>query len=388
MEIIKNPEAVIAAIDVYLEKTDRKLEDELRSAGYVRTAEAVALINRLQDKLFRGVRKQTRDLVKTLKEAKASGIGGKLLEGRIQNMMDGDDYGRTVEKAIQNLYQDNFKPIAGGYMSQAEKAFESGSRLTLDTIRERTRAWWTEWSKDLSNLMRINSQDDIWDLIYSSSENGESLDKLIRRIMNGGWRSEYYQARRTAITEVLRLHSVAADEAIQQNPDVEEKEWVHTGAHKNEPRLNHVAISGQRVRKDLPFTLIGTLGGYYNPMYPRDTNLPAEETINCHCICRAILGDLGGMSYDERRKLKQEHIKNDNREWMAERDRENRARAGIDPDRVKVNWFEEKTPEQKALYLGGKKKMELYDRGYITTDARLEHVRTSTLKQLRDEGLL
>ena len=44
MEIIKNPEAIISAIDAYIEKSDKNLENELRAAGYVRTAEAVALI--------------------------------------------------------------------------------------------------------------------------------------------------------------------------------------------------------------------------------------------------------------------------------------------------------------------------------------------------------
>ncbi len=388
MEIIKNPEAIISAIDAYIEKSDKNLENELRAAGYVRTAEAVALIGKLQNKIAGGLRKQTKELLRTLKEAKASKLEGKALDGRIQDRMNADDSGRTVEQPVQNLYRDNFKPIAGGYMSQVERSLAPGSRLTLDTIRERTRAWWTDWSKDLSNLMRINSQDDIWDLIYDSSENGESLDKLMRKIIDGGWRSEYYQARRTAITEVLRLHSVAADEAIQQNPDVEFKEWAHTGAHKNEPRLNHISISGQRVPKDQPYTLVGKLGGIYNPMYPRDPCLPPEESINCHCISRAILGDLGGLSYDERRKMKQDHIKNDDREWMAERDKENRDRAGINPDRVKTDWFEKKTDDEKAIYLGGKKKMELYRRGYIDTDTKLDHVRTSTLKQLRDEGLL
>lgn len=68
--------------------------------------------------------------------------------------------------------------------------------------------------------------------------------------MDGGWRTEYYQAKRVAVTEVLRAHSVAKEEAIQQSPVVDMKEWRHTGVHKIKPRPNHVAMDGQVVPKD------------------------------------------------------------------------------------------------------------------------------------------
>ena len=73
--------------------------------------------------------------------------------------------------------------------------------------------------------------------------------------MDGGWRTEYYQAKRVAVTEVLRAHSVAKEEAIQQSPVVDMKEWRHTGVHKIKPRPNHVAMDGQVVPKDQPCLL-------------------------------------------------------------------------------------------------------------------------------------
>ncbi len=104
--------------------------------------------------------------------------------------------------------------------------------------------------------------------------------------MDGGWRTEYYQARRVALTEVLRAHAVAHEESIQQSPATDRKEWVHTGAHKNEPRQNHIDMSGQIVLKNQPFTLHSVDGDTYYPMHPLDIILPACESVNCHCIHR------------------------------------------------------------------------------------------------------
>jgi hypothetical protein len=148
--------------------------------------------------------------------------------------------------------------------------------------------------------------------------------------LDGGWRSEYYQAKRVAVTEVLRAHSVAREEAIQQSPAVEQKEWRHTGAHKNQPRPNHVAMDHQIVPKDQPFEMQGRDGGTYYPMYPRDPSLPACESVNCHCIHRGIVNeDILGMSYEDRKKLQQEIIDNDDGEWEKALDAQNKAKAGI-----------------------------------------------------------
>jgi len=57
-------------------------------------------------------------------------------------------------------------------------------------------------------------------------------------------KSNALRARQTSITEILRAHSVAQQEAIMQNPAIEFKEWVHTGIYQYKPRQNHVDIDG------------------------------------------------------------------------------------------------------------------------------------------------
>ena len=195
-----------------------------------------------------------------------------------------------------------------------------------------------------------------------------------------------YQARRVAVTEVLRAHSVAREEAIQQSPSTDRKEWRHTGAHKNKPRPNHVEMDGQIVPKDQPFELKGRDGVVYHPMYPRDPILPAGETVNCHCIHRGVAADDAlGMSLEERRRLQQKYIEEDDGAWKKELDEENKAKAGITPYSA-LESFRGKTREKQVRYLG-KAKMALYDAGLIDSDEMLKKVKKSTLQELREDGI-
>ena len=69
----------------------------------------------------------------------------------------------------------------------------------------------------------------------------------------------------------------------------------------------------------------------YHPMHPCDSNLPAGESINCHCMEQAIVDDdVLGMTLEERQALQQAIIDEDDGAWEAELDAANRAKAGIE----------------------------------------------------------
>ena len=110
-----------------------------------------------------------------------------------------------------------------------------------------------------------------------------------------------------------------------QSPAVEEKEWKHTGSYRNTPRQNHVDMNGQRVPKGDTYTLIGADGRTYHPAYPRDSILPAGESINCKCISQAIVSEaVLGLSIEERRKLQAEAVAEMDEAWEAEQERKAR----------------------------------------------------------------
>lgn len=376
--VISNADNIISAIDRYIAKADEDLADTLKEEGFANEDETVEQINTLQEKIADILREQTKIAIAVL----AASPNWKAAKKNISDMMDADDIADQVDEAVSDMLETQIPELATTYIKELEPD------LVVDTLRWRTADWMAEWSERLGELMKINTHKQLTDLIQSAIDNGESISSLTQTIMDGGWRSEYYQARRVAVTEVLRAHSVAREEAIQQSPATDRKEWVHTGAHKNEPRQNHVDMSGQIVDKDKPFTLIGRDGATYYPMYPRDPILPPGESINCHCIHRGITNDgILGMSYEERKKMQQDIIDNDDGEWEKELNAQNKAKSGITEYNAMDN-FKEKSRKEQIKYIGGKAKMALYDAGLIDSEEMLKKVKKSTLKELREDGIL
>ena len=200
-------------------------------------------------------------------------------------------------------------------------------------MSKKTTAWVRTWSASLGEIMQLNSHKEIETILEKGLRDGSSIQEFTRSILDSGIRDEYYKARRVAVTEVLRAHSVAQQEAFMQSPAVEEKMWKHTGAYRNDPRKNHMDMDGQRVPKDQPFELRGIKGGTYYPMYPRDSSLPPEESINCHCISQPVVSaEVLGLSLEERQRLQQQAIEEMDGEWERELDARNKAKAGIEEE--------------------------------------------------------
>lgn len=380
--LISNADGIIDAIDGYLAKADDELSDTLADEGYAEAEDTVKAINIVQAEIAETLQNQTDDFAEVLEAAEDSDWS--TVKKKVSEMLDGDDIAEQVQETAVDMFQEEIPKLANIYMQ------ETDGELVVNTIRQRTGSWISSWSQRLGQLMKINTHQQITDIIQNTIEKGESIEKLTRKIMDGGWRNEYYQARRVAVTEVLRAHSVAREEAIQQSPSTDRKEWRHTGAHKNKPRPNHVDMDGQTVLKNQPFELKVKLKGggeeIYYPMYPKDPILPASETVNCHCIHRGIAADdVIGMSLDERRQLQQKFIEEDDGAWERELDERNKAKAGITPYSAIEN-FKGKPREKQIKYLG-KAKMALYDAGLIDSDEMLKKVKKSTLQELRKDGI-
>lgn len=376
--LISNADGIIEAIDKYLAKADDELSDVLADEGYADAEDSVKVINAMQEEIAETLQNQTDDLVEALAAEQDSGWAA--AQKKVSEMLDGDDIEDQVQEAVADMFQTEVPKLATVYMQ------ETDGDLVVDVIRQRTKSWIASWSQRLGQLMKINTHQQITDIIQRTIDQGECIETLTRKIMDGGWRNEHYQARRVAVTEVLRAHSVAREEAIQQSPSTDRKEWRHTGAHKNKPRPNHVDMDGQIVLKDKPFELQGRDGVVYHPMYPRDPILPASETVNCHCIHRGVAADDAlGMSLEERRQLQQKYIEEDDGAWKKELDEQNKAKAGITPYSA-LESFRGKTREKQIKYLG-KAKMALYDARLIDSDEMLRKIKKSTLQELREGGI-
>ncbi len=313
---------LIKAIDNYISKADDDLTDALKEEGYAYPEKTVEYIGNVEEAVADALIAE-RDMV--LKAAS----GAIDLETFAAQVWPGvkldDDLAAKLTTVFKEQLSEFMPEYVQYYVAQTDR------ELILGEVSKKTTGWVETWSDELGKLMKLNSHTEIETILTNGLEKGSSIPEFTQAIIDSGIRNEYYKARRAAITEVLRAHSVASEEAIQQSPAVESKAWRHTGSYRNDPRPNHVSMDGQTVPKKERFTLDGADGSTYYPRFPRDTNLPAKESVNCHCIHQPIVSeDVLGLPIEERRRLQQEAIDEMDDEWEKELNERNKAKAGIE----------------------------------------------------------
>lgn len=364
-------EQLIKAIDAYIAKADEKLSDTLGKEGFVQPEETVKHAEELEEQLAEVFTEQSADFTDLINKARKIGIDvEEILNDQFPDFKANDKTRDKLFKIFFEDFSDYIPALANVYISQLD------SELVVKQISKKTTVWIESWSDKLSELMELSSQSELESILVNGLKNGKGVADIARDIQSAGIRDEYYKARRAALTEILRAHSVAREESIQQCPAAEFKEWIHSGNYRNEPRENHVDMSGQVVAKDQTFTLIGRDGVTYYPRFPRDTNLPAGESVNCHCIHRGIASEnILGLSLEERKKLQQQAIDEMGNEWEKELDARNKAKAGINEDTIKCDWLRSsKTVEERKRYFHSNSRWALFESGVIQNDKDLERL--------------
>jgi len=387
-----NCDGLLNAINAYIAKADKDLADTLDGEGFASSAESVELAARLEDDIADALKSEDVRIVSAAKDAVD-------LESFASDVWPDirakDDLRYNVMNVVQEQLSDFVPKLISTYIAQTDK------RVGLTQISAKTTAWVSDWSEELGGLMKLNTHTEIEGILKAGLEKGSGIQEFVRAIMDSDIRDTQYKARRVAITEVLRAHSVAQEESIQQSPAVSGKEWLHTGGHLIAPRQNHVDMDGQIVDKDSPFELLGADGMTYYPQYPRDTILPPGESVNCHCIHTGVVSeDVLGLSLDERKQLQEEAIAEMDDDWEKELDAKNRAKAGIDGKydyetmrnaELDAKWdaFQGMSRDKQSEYFyGSKPKMALYDAGIITNGKTLAEVRAKTFTNLRERGII
>lgn len=384
-------ERLIKAIDACIRKADEKLSGILGEEGFAEPEDTVSHIEALEDELDAVFEDQSRAVAEKLEQADGSDV-----MPAFESFKAADTTRDSLYKIFLGAFTDYVPQLANVYISDMD------SELVVEQISEKTSGWINDWSDELSELMHISSQSGLEKILSDGLKEGKGVDEVARDILDSGIRNAYYKARRVAQTEMLRAHSVAREESIQQCPAAEFKEWVHTGGHKNKPRENHVKMNGQIVPKDQPFKLIGRDGVIYYPKFPRDTNLPASESVNCHCIHRGAASErILALSLEERKKLQQQAVEEMGDEWEKELDARNKAKAGINEDTIKCDWLRSsKTVEERKRYFHSDSRWALFESGVIRNDQDLERLYKTvdtkygprkvfkTLTELKNDGII
>lgn len=313
-------EDLIKALDAYISKADDDLTDKLNEEGYAKAAETVENINALEDAIAEILEEELEYYLGELEGVDLENAVNNILP----NLLAGDITDEKLAEVFKDIFDKALRSLTDAYIKDIDKD------LAFSMFSERTSDWIKSWSEELGKLMKLGSYEELQRILSKGLEDGESVQQVMENLMDSYGFSRK-RARATAITEMLTAHSVSSQEAYRQSPAVEKKMWRHTGAHKNKPRQNHVNMDGKKVDKNEPFELLGADGETYHPDYPRDPILPPSERVNCHCISQPIVSEsILGLSLDERRKLQQQAIEEDNALWEAELDAKNRAKAGIE----------------------------------------------------------
>lgn len=309
-------DGLIEAIDHLIVKDTEDFAITLKAGGFVAAERAADHMAQMEDDIGEALDNHTDELLRQMQQAED--VSAFLME-HWEEFESEDDLKTMFHGILRDEYISMLEEMTTAWMLSADPILAADQRITLPA-----RKFISDWSSELADIMQLNTDEMIYSVLAECVNRSLSVEDATLFISESRIRDVGYRARRVAQTEVLRIESYSQLEYMQQDPAVEKKEWWHTGAIKNKPRENHVAISGQIVDVDEPFELIGADGVTYHPMCPRDTSLPASETVNCHCLMknkksRKILG----MTDDERKALRQKYMDEVDAQWeqkMAEQE--------------------------------------------------------------------
>ncbi|PIC72523.1 phage minor head protein [Sporosarcina sp. P17b] len=173
--------------------------------------------------------------------------------------------------------------------------------VPFQTLSKRTTNWVESWSKELADIMQLNTHKAIESELIAAIQNGESIQQAELRLKNlPGF--DRKRARATARTEILAASSQANWESFMQSPAVKSKKWKHSGSKKSVPRPTHVAMDGEVVGVDELFLVDGEFG-----MYPRDTSFSPRNRVNCGCVIGPVVDqDIIRLSQEEKEEIRQQ----------------------------------------------------------------------------------
>jgi DNA-dependent RNA polymerase auxiliary subunit epsilon len=288
---------LIKAIDVILKSEDDDLSDLLASEGFSDTAYTVEQINALEDKFAEALEKEREHFSN---DGNSPSLNDYINHVK-QDLMASDTFAAAIGLANKQVLEITLEQLTKTYMALLDKdvPFEMFTKATTNFIND--------WSEQLGEIMKLASHDRLQEILDIALENGDSVQDVIADLEDAYCFSRL-RARRTAITEMLRAHSYAKNEAFTQSPVVTKVQWKHSGGKGINPRKHHEALDGTTIKKNGKFTIYAP-SGTFKAMFPRDTNLPASETVECHCTHSAVVDeDILGLSKEEKIKLRDEAI--------------------------------------------------------------------------------
>ena len=279
----------ISLIDKVIKADEDKLKKELKKKGYANPKFTVEQIGILEEKLWDILTKYQDDVLGLLKDFDS-----------IEALVAGIEIGSlTTELAtlLKEVLTETLEELVGTYLKNVDKD------LVFSHFCSGTTDWVSNWSQELAELIDVANHEGLENILNSALEAGNSIDD-VARTLEEAYLFSPERARRIALTEMLSAHSYARFDATMQNPVITKITWRHSGTKGINAREAHVALDGTTIKKGEYFDVNG-----YKALFPRDTNLPASERVNCHCTFNEEVDEkILGLSKEEKQKLQEEAI--------------------------------------------------------------------------------
>lgn len=241
-------------------------------AAHVRTSAALERGLRLDMiKIFRRIAKAAAEAVRNGNATHAPNVA-QHFEADIRRVL----YARMTSAALR-FARMTFNSLA------AEKSGpgpDEHKLLDLIAAMEKlVRDWLSEYGAKKVKSIVETTRNAIRRILVSGAENHEPPRVIAKRIVDDlGGDIAKRRAETIARTEIGTANSVGSDEAAKITGLTLEKVWNATEDHRTRP--DHAAADGQRVGMEASFTLGGV-----SMKFPRDPDGPANQVINCRCVC-------------------------------------------------------------------------------------------------------
>lgn len=139
---------LIKAIDAYIEKADNDLADALGAEGYAKPKKTLKYAQDIEDGVAEALLDETDYILEQAEKAAD-------LETFAEDVWPGVKLKDGLKAKLATVFTeklDEFMPeFIGYYIKQTDKS------LKLAQVSKRTTAWVASWSKDLGEVMQLNS---------------------------------------------------------------------------------------------------------------------------------------------------------------------------------------------------------------------------------------
>ncbi|MCX4276057.1 MAG: hypothetical protein OSJ27_09850, partial [Candidatus Gastranaerophilales bacterium] len=191
---------LVKAIENYLAKAEESLADILKKEGYIKSKKTLKYIESIEEEITKALLEQRDDILEKLEKS----LDIKTFVGELWESIKEND---VLKLQIAAIFQDKLQKFVPEFVNYYIQ--QTDRQLQLKQVSQKTLSWIDSWSKELGEIMQLNSHKEIEAILKRGLEQGSGIPVITHEIMESGIRNEYYKARRVAVTEILTAHRAA-----------------------------------------------------------------------------------------------------------------------------------------------------------------------------------